>query len=46
MGLCSAAGGRDLLATVTRIYDFRNTRVAHQEKEIIDPKGGQQNLVG
>ena len=40
------AGGRDLLATVTRIYDFRNTRVAHQEKEITDPKEAQQHLVG
>jgi type III restriction enzyme len=40
------AGGRDLLAAVTRIYDFRNTRVAHQEKEITDPKEAQQNLVG
>ena len=40
------AGGRELLATVTRIYDFRNTRVAHQEKEITDPKDAQQHLVG
>ena len=40
------AGGRDLLATVKRIYDFRNTRVAHQEKEISDPKEAQQHLVG
>jgi type III restriction enzyme len=40
------AGGRELLATVTRIYDFRNTRVAHQEKEISDPKETQQHLVG
>jgi len=40
------AGGRDLLATVIRIYDFRNTRVAHQEKEITDPKEAQHNLVG
>ena len=38
-------GGRDMLATVNRIYDFRNTRVAHQEKEIIDPKEAQQNLI-
>jgi hypothetical protein len=29
-----------------RIYDFRNTRVAHQEKEVTDPKEAQQNLVG
>jgi type III restriction enzyme len=40
------AGGRDLLATVTRIYDFRNTRVAHQEKEVTDAKEAQQHLVG
>ena len=39
------AGGRDMLAMVTRIYEFRNTRVAHQEKEITDPKEAQQNLV-
>jgi type III restriction enzyme len=40
------AGGRELLATVTPIYDFRNTCVAHQEKEITDPKEAQQHLVG
>jgi type III restriction enzyme len=40
------AGGRDMLATVNRIYDFRNTCVAHQEKDITDPKEAQQNLVG
>ena len=40
------AGGREFLATVTRIYDFRNTRVAHQEKEITDPKEAEQNLIG
>jgi type III restriction enzyme len=40
------AGGRELLAIVTRIYDFRNTRVAHQEKETNDPKEAQQHLVG
>jgi hypothetical protein len=39
-------GGRELLATVTRIYEFRNTRVAHQEKEVIDPKEAQQHLTG
>lgn len=38
-------GGRDLLATVSRIYDFRNTRVAHQEKEVTDPKEAQRHLV-
>ncbi len=41
------AGGRDFLSTaVTRIYEFRNTRVAHQEKEITDPKEAEQNLIG
>ncbi len=40
------AGGRDLLSTVTRIYEFRNTRVAHQEKEISDPEEAEQNLIG
>jgi type III restriction enzyme len=40
------AGSRDLLSTVTRIYDFRNTRVAHQEKEITDPKEAERNLIG
>jgi type III restriction enzyme len=40
------AGGRNLLAAVVRIYDFRNTSVAHQEKEVTDPKEAQQHLVG
>jgi len=40
------AGGREMLAAVSRIYDFRNTCVAHQEKEITDPKEAQQHLVG
>jgi hypothetical protein len=40
------AGGRDMLATLSRIYDFRNTRVAHQETDITDPKEALQNLVG
>jgi type III restriction enzyme len=39
------AGGRQMLATVTRIYDFRNTRVAHQEKEVTDPKEAERHLV-
>jgi hypothetical protein len=30
----------------TGIYDFRNTRVAHQEKEITNPKEAEQNLIG
>jgi type III restriction enzyme len=40
------AGGRNMLAIVNSIYEFRNTRVAHQEKDITDPKEAQQNLVG
>jgi type III restriction enzyme len=40
------AGGRDLLATIIRIYDFRNTRIAHQEKEITDPKEAERHLIG
>jgi type III restriction enzyme len=39
-------GGRDMLATVTRIYDLRNTRVAHQEKEVTDPKEAERHLIG
>jgi hypothetical protein len=39
------AGGRDLLSTVKRICEFRNTCVAHQEKEITDSKEAQQHLV-
>lgn len=38
-------GGRELLSTVERIYEFRNTRVAHQEKEVTDPTEAQQHLV-
>jgi type III restriction enzyme len=34
-----------LLSTVARINDFRNTRVAHQEKEVTDPTEAQQHLV-
>jgi type III restriction enzyme len=40
------AGGRELLSTVTKIYDFRNTRVAHQEKDIADSKEAERNLIG
>jgi hypothetical protein len=40
------AGGREMLATVIGIYDFRNTRVAHQERECTDHKEEQQHLVG
>jgi hypothetical protein len=39
-------GGRALLATINAIYEFRNTRVAHQERDITDPKEAQQNLIG
>ena len=39
-------GGRDMLAAATRIYDFRNTRVAHQEREVTDPKEAESNLAG
>lgn len=37
-------GGRDLLATVTDINNFRNTYVAHQEKELTSAKLAEQNL--
>jgi type III restriction enzyme len=38
-------GGRKLLETIIAIYDFRNTRIAHQEKEITDPKEARRNLI-
>ncbi|NJK70320.1 MAG: hypothetical protein HC941_30845 [Microcoleus sp. SU_5_3] len=37
-------GGRKLLETVTRINDFRNTYIAHQEKELIDRNLAEQEL--
>lgn len=37
-------GGRKLLETVTRINDFRNTYVAHQEKELTDKTLAKQEL--
>ena len=37
-------GGRKLLETITRINDFRNTYVAHQEKELTDRKLAEQEL--
>jgi type III restriction enzyme len=40
------AGGRDMLSTVTGIYDFRNTRIAHQEKDITDHKEAERHLLG
>jgi type III restriction enzyme len=39
------AGGRELLATVTRVNDFRNSRVAHQEQELTDAKLARRELV-
>ncbi len=36
--------GRDLLAAVTDINNFRNTYVAHQEKELTDAKLAEKNL--
>jgi type III restriction enzyme len=39
------AGGRDLLALVQRINDFRNTYVAHQEQELIDRQKAEQELI-
>jgi type III restriction enzyme len=38
------AGGRDLLTTVTRMNDFRNTYVAHQEKELTDQTMAEHHL--
>lgn len=40
------AGGRDMFAMITRINDFRNTFVAHHEKEITNSKEAQLHLVG
>ncbi len=37
-------GGRDLLAMVTEINNFRNTYVAHQERELTDAKLAETNL--
>ena len=37
-------GGRKLLETITRINDFRNTYVAHQERELTDRKLAEQEL--
>jgi type III restriction enzyme len=38
-------GGRDLLDSVTKINDFRNTRVAHQESPLTDNKEARKSLV-
>ncbi|UIE37313.1 DEAD/DEAH box helicase [Leptodesmis sichuanensis] len=37
-------GGRKFLETVTRINDFRNTYIAHQEQELTDKKLAEQEL--
>ena len=39
------AGGRDFLALVQRINDFRNTYIAHQEQELTDRKKAEQELI-
>jgi len=39
-----STGASDLLSKVTRINDFRNTFVAHQEKELTDPKKAEYEL--
>ena len=39
------AGGRELLATLTRVNDFRNSRIAHQEQELTDAKTAKRELV-
>jgi len=37
-------GGRKFLETVTRINDFRNTYIAHQEQELTDKNLTEQEL--
>lgn len=37
-------GGRKLLETITRINDFRNTYIAHQEQELTDRDLAEQEL--
>lgn len=37
-------GSRKVLETVTRINDFRNTYIAHQEQELIDKKLAEREL--
>jgi type III restriction enzyme len=37
-------GGRKFLETITRINDFRNTYIAHQEKELTDRTLAEQEL--
>lgn len=43
-GKFKVAGGRDLLANVAEINEFRNTHVAHQESELTDTKLAKNNL--
>lgn len=38
------AGGRAMLAMATEVNDFRNTYVAHQEKELTDAKLAKRQL--
>ena len=38
-------GGRDVLAKLQRVNDFRNTRVAHQEDEITDGAAAKKELL-
>jgi type III restriction enzyme len=37
-------GGRKFLETVTRINDFQNTYIAHQERELTDRNLAEQEL--
>jgi len=37
-------GGRDLLSQVTKMNDFRNNYVAHQEKELKDSQLAEEQL--
>ncbi|MCS6813482.1 MAG: Tn7 transposase TnsA N-terminal domain-containing protein, partial [Cyanobacteria bacterium] len=37
-------GGREILETVTRINDFRNTYIAHQEQELTDKNLAEREL--
>lgn len=39
-------GGRDVLASVNSMNEFRNTRVAHQEQPLTDGKEARKSLVG
>lgn len=39
------AGARNLLASIVAIYDFRNTRVAHQEKDVSNHREAEYHLI-